>query len=184
MKTTLPKIALIATGLFAAQIVCAQASAPAAKSVTSDDATGQKGNIFKTLDALKTQKVLLSAELENAKLQKALDDVRSGKDPSAPAAAPFAPPSMMSAPSMLQAPPAEPKSATVQLVSSSPKVNAGVPTATIELPSGRIVTAIVGTKVPGLGTLTVVSAAQVIYRGSDGHEAALPFVADGDSGGH
>jgi hypothetical protein len=55
MKTTLPKIALIATGLFAAQLVCAQASAPAATSVTSDDATGQKGNIFKTLDALKTK---------------------------------------------------------------------------------------------------------------------------------
>lgn len=189
MKTTLSKIALVGTGFFAAHLVYAQASAAAATSITSEDASGQKVNIFKTLDNLKTQKVLLSAQLENAKLQKQLDDVRSGKDPagqtgnSAPGGQ-YSPAPSMGSLSSVPSLPVEPKGATVQLVSSSPKVNSGAPTATIGLPSGRIVTAVVGTKVPGLGTITVVSAEQVIYRRADGHEAGLPFVSESDSGGH
>jgi len=182
MKTTLSKIALVIAASLVVDLACAQTSVSQA---TADCATEPQTNVFKRLDCLKTQKVLLSAELENAQLKKQLDDVRSGKDTSNPAgnatAGRFAPPPTMGMASVPTTLP-EPKGATVQLVSTSPKINDGRPTATIQLPSGRIVTAVAGTKLQGVGTVTLVSAQQVMYRATDGHEAGLPFAAEDDVG--
>lgn len=185
MKTSISNIVVAAAAALAASATFAQASAPA---VTADQATGQKESTFTILDRLNTENVVLNAQIENAKLKKKLNDVLAGKDTdnaagnSAPVGS-FPQPMTMAPQNTAPAIAAEPKGPSVQFVFTSPKVNGGRPTATIALANGRTVDADVGTKVPGVGTITAVSAQQVLYRGANGREAALPFIASGDDSG-
>jgi len=173
MKTTTLKIALIVAATFMVQLANAQACTPAAN---AEDAAGQKATIFKELDCLNSENVILHAALNNAQLKKQIADIEAGKD-----ADNHNGNGMPALPFKLQSLPVlggEPKGPMVQLVSTSPKVNNGQPTATIQLPSGRTVSAVVGTKVPNVGTITQVSAQQVLYRTANGQESWLPFASD------
>jgi type IV pilus biogenesis protein PilP len=175
MKTTLSKVAVVVASALSAHIAFAQANAVPE---SAEQATGQKLTTFTILDRLNNENVVLAAQIQNAKLKRQLDDVIAGKDTDSASGNgagtfPAQPQMGMQVGSPLM--PAQPSGPTVQLVSSSPKLNSGRPTATIALPSGRTVNAVVGTKVPGVGTITLISATQVLYRAGDGHEAGLPF---------
>lgn len=189
MKKTIKAITLLTLAAAFAPRVFAQAPAASAVSaastpaVSAEVATGDKENVFRQLDALKTQEALLAAQVRIATLQKQLRDAQSdkgsGSDANQPS--PFARQQpLMGMPGNTPAVPVEPKSARVRFVGDSPKVNNGQMTATIVLPSGGTINATVGTKVPGYGTVTRVSVSQVLYRTASGQENAFPFAHDSD----
>lgn len=161
---------------------------PTGSPMTAEEATGQKESAFQLLDHLRTENVVLSAQIEHQKLVNKLAQVQAGKDPDDQRSNPL-PVNNMPAPMMtnpqalvMSGTSAQPKGPNVELVSTSPKVNGGQPTATIVLASGRTINAVVGTKIPGVGVVTLVSAQQVLYRDATGHEAGLTFGSDSDSG--
>lgn len=177
-------------GVSAASATAAQTAptTPASLPMTAEEATGQKETTFQLLDHLNTENVLLSAQIEHQKLVNKLAQVQAGKDPDDQQSN-HAPVNNMPAPMvtnpqalMMSGTSAPPKGPNVELVSTSPKVNGGQPTATIVLANGRSINAVVGTKLPGVGVVTLVSAQQVLYRDGTGHEASLPFGSDSDGG--
>jgi type IV pilus biogenesis protein PilP len=152
--------------------------------VPASDAQAHKSQ-FDALDSINSDNALLAAQIKNAQLRKQLADAQAGRDPSNPQGA--AQPGVSGGPSNIlpggtsvptQAfASASPRGAVVLLVTTSPQVNKGAPTALIQLPSGGRVSATVGTKVPGVGTFKEVSTHSVLVE--DGKRVvALPF--DGD----
>jgi type IV pilus biogenesis protein PilP len=189
MKKTIQAITLLTLASAFTPEVFAQAPATSAVSATSAPlenaaaATGDKNNVFRQLDALKTQEALLAAQVRIATLQKQLRDAHSDKGSSSDANQPSAfvrQTPMMVVPENTPDRTVEPKSARVRFVGDSPKVNNGQMTATIVLPNGGTINATVGTKVPGYGTVTRVSVSQVLYRTSSGQEDAFPFARESD----
>jgi type IV pilus biogenesis protein PilP len=152
--------------------------------VPASDTQAHKSQ-FDTLDSINSSNALLAAQIKNAQLRKQLADVQAGRDPSAPQG--NAQPGVLGGPSNML-PGGAPVSAqafasvsqrgaVVLLVTTSPQVNKGAPTALVQLPSGGRVSATVGTKVPGVGTFKDVSTHSVLV--DDGKRVvALPF--DGD----
>jgi type IV pilus biogenesis protein PilP len=176
MKFKHSKIASVVLSAFAFSAAHAQ-TAPAAPT-----AAHAAESAFSQLDHLNSENTLLAAEIQNAALKKKLADIEAGRDPDgAPNSAPgygaggrVGPAAGAAAPLVEQ----RPREATVELVTTSPQVNQGKPTALISLPNGGRIGAVVGSRVPGVGTITAVSVHEVLAS-AGGHSVSLPF--DGDS---
>lgn len=162
----------------------ASASYAVATQTTSESPKEFRVSVFEQIDRINTENALLAAKAANAKLRKKLADAEAGHDGTATAIhqpripQPFdtqytPPPTNMA-----------PRTAVALLVTSSPHVNGGRPTALIQLPNGSRMNAAVGTKVPGVGVLRVVSVNEV--TAFDGKKTVVvPFDAGMDftSGG-
>lgn len=152
--------------------------------VPASDARASKSP-FDAMDSINSDNAMLAAQITNAKLRKQLADIQAGRDPSTPQSPTQpgiggGPSNIMPGAPAVQAqsfPSASPRGAVVELVTTSPQVNNGAPTALIQLPNGGHVSATVGTKVPGVGTFKEVSTHSVLVENGK-HVVALPF--DGD----
>ncbi len=155
-------------------------AAPSHTTGSDQPAVTQAASAYTTLDKLNSENVLLRLQIENAKLRAKLAAVLSGKaqDATEGSTAQIGP--MGGRPSFAQqsvAPITPARESGVVMVSTSPKVNHGAPTALIALPGGGQTTATVGTRVPGFGTVTSISVNEVLVR-SKGQISSLPFLAD------
>src|SRR5471032_2627736 len=156
-------VAALGTGIARAENVAVPASDPPPRK-----------DIFDALDRINSDNALLQAQIQNASLRKKLADIQAGRDPDKQATAQNPAPGIQSfpigpistgTPVSTPAGPA-PRSALVELVSTSPQINNGAPTALIQMPNGARVPAMAGTKLQGVGTVLSVSARAVLV--SDG----------------
>ncbi len=163
------------SALCAVALVAVSANAQSRPDGVDSPANPSVNPLFSEIDKINADSALIKAKLDNARLRKELTELESGRPSTSSAPMPQTFPGPMGLPQGAQQfSNATPASAVVLLVTSSPRVNKGLPTALIRLPNGSNVSGTSGTKIPGVGTLRDVSVSQVTVQDGKG-VSVIPF---------
>lgn len=128
----------------------------------------EKVDLYRQLDELRSQNVILTESLKNAELKNKI--LNTGKSPAVQTSPN---PSMPMSPMSFSAP----ATAQVQMVSGSERNI----TALISLPSGGRVTVKTGSIIPGLGIVKSITVNEVVVAGNS-ETIVVPFAGDASSG--